>query len=472
MNEPLEMLLLRVEAGNATPEDLAELERVMQTPEGRKLVVDSLMLNAVLSETLATGDAKTSSSARREVVQFHDERTERSERTERPASRMTGRRTATRRARANPFSAAMAIAALLAVIVGAVVLFQKLGTPAAEPEAKFAIVEQFFGDVAEVSSAKRPISVGTELLEGEALETGINSYATLVFADSTTLRLSPNTRISNVSLKTGKHARLERGRIDAEVAPQPQNSPMVFQTPQAAVTVVGTEFSLDVGTAATRLDVETGTVRMARSTDGAAVEVASRQFAVASPEVALVAKPKDPPATEKRTIALVATADTYVRAGKEAANNFGSEPLIGVKHDDGRHERESLIRFDLSGVKGRIVEARLRLHVFSMDENSRYTHSITFLTNAAWQENTVTWKTRPTGGATLATWTPQPKGFVNIDLTPSLQPSFLKLQNWDFRIFAPNIENERSWCFYSARETKNPPTLTLTVVSDTSPPTP
>lgn len=66
---------------------------------------------------------------------------------------------------------------------------------------------------------------------------------------------------------------LRAGELEADVAPQKE--PMVLRTPQAEAVVLGTKFTLST----TRLEVTEGRVKLTRSSDGAAVEVAAGQVA-------------------------------------------------------------------------------------------------------------------------------------------------------------------------------------------------
>ena len=77
---------------------------------------------------------------------------------------------------------------------------------------------------------------------------------------------------------------LRAGEIEADVAPQ--KAPMVLRTPQAEAVVLGTKFTLS----ATRLEVTEGRVRLTRSADGAAVEVAAGQVARAESMKAVAAE--------------------------------------------------------------------------------------------------------------------------------------------------------------------------------------
>ena len=79
--------------------------------------------------------------------------------------------------------------------------------------------------------------------------------------------------------------------------------------------------------------------------------------------------------------------DAKVHA-KEPDRNFGSSNLQ-VRNDD----RQSYVRFDLTGTRGRpIVRALLRLYLTHASPSSGFAYQ----TDADWSEATLTWNTRPT----------------------------------------------------------------------------
>jgi hypothetical protein len=79
----------------------------------------------------------------------------------------------------------------------------------------------------------------------------------------------------------GKRVSLETGILDASVARQSANEPMILATPQAEIEVLGTKFRLTVAGDSTRLDVYEGRVQLTRRSDGKSVVVSSQEYIVA-----------------------------------------------------------------------------------------------------------------------------------------------------------------------------------------------
>jgi hypothetical protein len=122
---------------------------------------------------------------------------------------------------------------------------------------------------------------------GETIRADGKTSATVKFADGTTLHLDPGTELSlqavaNLPRKGGKQLKLLAGSLSADVAKQPENLPLLIQTPHALVTVVGTEFDLNVATNQTALEVTRGLVKMTGRGETNPVSVAAGEFAVAA----------------------------------------------------------------------------------------------------------------------------------------------------------------------------------------------
>lgn len=127
---------------------------------------------------------------------------------------------------------------------------------------------------------------------GDTIHAGETSSTTMKFADGTVLHLEPGTEIllqpvAHPARAGGKQFRLLRGSLSAAVAKQPAGLPLLIQTPHALVTVVGTEFDLNVATNQTALEVTRGLVKMTGDGDAKAVSVAAGEFAVAAPRAPL-----------------------------------------------------------------------------------------------------------------------------------------------------------------------------------------
>ena len=71
-----------------------------------------------------------------------------------------------------------------------------------------------------------------------------------------------------ITQESGKFLNVKRGQLVAKVSPQDPKAAMRIKTPTADVTVLGTQFSLNVGQEKTGLGVFEGMVRMRRLSDG------------------------------------------------------------------------------------------------------------------------------------------------------------------------------------------------------------
>jgi len=135
---------------------------------------------------------------------------------------------------------------------------------------------------------REPAREGVGILAGDGLATvGEKSLLLVALADKTRLELQGPTEVREV----GK--RIVTGTLRAEVVPQPKDRPMVFVTPHAEATVLGTTLRLVVDPdpkKGTRLEVEEGKVRL-KNLSGKAVDVPSGHMATAAVGVDLVAKP-------------------------------------------------------------------------------------------------------------------------------------------------------------------------------------
>jgi hypothetical protein len=106
------------------------------------------------------------------------------------------------------------------------------------------------------------------------------------------------------------------------------------------------------------------------------------------------------------TLRLDPVADTYVRDGADAANNFGAEPLLVVKQANTSSpgfSRHTYLKFDLSGIQaGQVVSAKLHLNGRVIDGTS-INMSAYGVDDDSWQESLLTWNTKPTMGSLQST---------------------------------------------------------------------
>jgi WD40 repeat protein len=161
-----------------------------------------------------------------------------------------------------------------------------LSRPASAPV--IARLERIEGEVYVVSGASREaVAAGRELRSGQGLQTvGEESGAVVVYPDATRLEIGPDSTVGELSNGgaepgVGKRVALLAGFLGADVTKQPEGRPMVLTTPHARVVVQGTRFSLVNSPEATRVDLEQGSVRLTRRSDGESVEMAAGTFSIA-----------------------------------------------------------------------------------------------------------------------------------------------------------------------------------------------
>jgi len=195
------------------------------------------------------------------------------------------------------------LAASFAVLaaVGALVLKRLWPEPQPGPSGVVsAAISQVEAEVV-VSREGRDIQPrpGFVLLDGDTIQVAPSALAVVTYTDGSRLVLSADTQ-ATLHRGTGhgspdsKLVELARGSMTAHVRPQPADCPVLVHTPTANATVHGTRFSLSAEPQSTRLDVVEGRVGLSRTSDGATVEVAKSEYAVALPEGDLAAVPLPP----------------------------------------------------------------------------------------------------------------------------------------------------------------------------------
>lgn len=129
-------------------------------------------------------------------------------------------------------------------------------------------------------------------------------------------------------------------------------------------------------------------------------------------------------------------ADAFVRDGSSANLNFGSETNLAVKLAPLGLNRESYLRFDLSGIGGWVTEATVRLHTVAA--NLPGTHAAAVVTDDSWREESITWNTRPLSDLLLGTWTAQAGRDTLLEVAAGVQAALQIQKPLSLRIFATN----------------------------------
>lgn len=166
------------------------------------------------------------------------------------------------------------------------------GGAASETRVSVAVLEAVHGSVLVGDGGRSsPAGAGQALRAGQSLDVrGPSGAVRIVFADRTRIDVGADTFLREIRTEGGKRVVLERGELRAEVVPQPGDAALVFATPQADATVLGTTLRIVADGLKTRLEVEEGKVRLLRRSDGRALDVSSGHFAVAAAGAELAAR--------------------------------------------------------------------------------------------------------------------------------------------------------------------------------------
>ena len=158
---------------------------------------------------------------------------------------------------------------------------------------------------------------------------------------------------------------------------------------------------------------------------------------------------------------IVPQADAFVRGGTYQNQNYGSEPHLTVKDAQANYDRQSFLRFDGSTIA---PDARvsLILTVASLGDEAVADRTVELraLYDDAWQENKVTWATKPTLGPRLATLTIRQESVnqsLSVDVTGYVRAERLRGETVSFALVQPTDQNAA--VSFNSREGNTPPRL-------------
>jgi hypothetical protein len=136
------------------------------------------------------------------------------------------------------------------------------------------------GDVQVLRKGQRIAAEGAGTIRpGERILTGADGSADLRLTDGTALQVDSATDVGFEEQKDSRQVRLKTGAIRCEVSPQRPARPLVFQTPHAELTVLGTAFELTATPVESRMRVLRGRVRW--TAGGRSIEVAAGELSTA-----------------------------------------------------------------------------------------------------------------------------------------------------------------------------------------------
>lgn len=175
--------------------------------------------------------------------------------------------------------------------------------------AKLEVIE---GDVRVIrQNRENKLREASGLYPGDRLLSSPNSAASIRYPDGTMVSIDAETSIALAhghSAGTQKRVMIERGRLSADVAPQPSGLPMIFTSPDAQAEVLGTKLTLFLEGRETHLKVAVGRVRLTRSSDRKSVVVSQNEIGVSGPYT-LAKAPSSWPSNREGLIFLFETND-------------------------------------------------------------------------------------------------------------------------------------------------------------------
>jgi chondroitin AC lyase len=148
---------------------------------------------------------------------------------------------------------------------------------------------------------------------------------------------------------------------------------------------------------------------------------------------------------------LSASADALLRGGTQATKNFGSLTTLGVHNNyNATNQRESLLRFDLSGVTGRVLSAQVVLVPLSAGTGVRVAVAAT--ADDLWNESTATYKTKPLSLAELDRQPVAAGQPLVLDVTAAAQEAAGGDQVLSLRLWSVSTKSAKGAALFGSRE--------------------
>lgn len=146
-----------------------------------------------------------------------------------------------------------------------------------------ATVEELSGQVVRMKGTTEvPLRLGQAVSTGETIVAAPGSTVLWKYKDGTTVRILGDSETElRADANLAKQVRLERGELVASVAKQTHGA-MVFTTPHATATVVGTELRLVVVETNTQLDVTEGKVDFQRNGGSQVLRLTANKSGIAT----------------------------------------------------------------------------------------------------------------------------------------------------------------------------------------------
>jgi hypothetical protein len=147
----------------------------------------------------------------------------------------------------------------------------------------------------------------------------------------------------------------------------------------------------------------------------------------------------------------VRVSDSAVRDGSHAGENFGAAPQLVVKNSIPGYSWETFLRFDLSGVKGPIRDATVRLAPIKVGQPMENAAAVV-PSGDFWGEQLITWGTKPPSGPAFAHWIVTEPKPIEFDVTQQVREALATDKRLALRIFSPKRKRGSAYVQYGSRE--------------------
>jgi hypothetical protein len=168
------------------------------------------------------------------------------------------------------------------------------------------------------------------------------------------------------------------------------------------------------------------------------------------------------------TVTLNPVADTYVMGGINVSTNYGTATTLVTKDDTNPDfDRETFLRWDLSGVSGKVVQAKVRLAGTTTGQAGNESCA-TFVSSDTWSEATTTYGNKPTAGKLFAQWLPVAGQPVEFTVTPRVVETMLGDGKLSLSLLSTGAYGAAGTVSYASRENTteaNRPQLILTMAN-------
>ncbi len=161
------------------------------------------------------------------------------------------------------------------------------------------------------------------------------------------------------------------------------------------------------------------------------------------------------PQPSAHTITLTPVADAYVQGGVNAGTNFGTGASLQTKDITASDvNRETFLRWDLSGVSGKIMQAKVRLAGTAASQVGNESCA-TLVSSNSWSETTLTFSNKPASGKLFAQWLPVTGQPVEFSVTPQVTDTLLGDGKLSLRILSTDNFGGLGNVTYASRENSN-----------------